>query len=145
VLVNGEPFWTYAERLNAHPRIKLQMFYSSAATMTVRRESNYLDSCWEKDGLANDWLLYLQACVGHSPSEGAGILAAVTTQAKDFKAVCIRRLAATVASIQQRGYFERNREWIEPTIRIYQDEVARFDPAVRLESMWHIYQLEKYR
>src|SRR4051794_41151440 len=39
VLVNGEPFWTYAGKLDAHPRIKLQMFYSPGATMTVRRES----------------------------------------------------------------------------------------------------------
>jgi hypothetical protein len=145
VLVNGEPFWTYARKLDAHPRIKLQMFYSSAATMTVRRESNYLDSCWEKDGLANDWLLYLRNCIDHSPAEGAGTLGMVTTEALRFKEVCRKRFTATVTSIRERGYFERNKAWLEPSIRIYEEEISGFAPAECLERMWLIYQLEKYR
>lgn len=64
VIVDGatgkaQSFWRWAENLRGvNPRIQKQLHYSSAATMTVWREANYLDSRWEQSALPDDWLVF---------------------------------------------------------------------------------------
>ena len=73
LLIEGRPFWTYARDkhvLDAHSRVLVQIDYSAAATVTVPRESNYIDSRWEESGLVKDWLGYLRICIENAKKLG---------------------------------------------------------------------------
>lgn len=144
LLVDGRSFWTYASEIDAHPRIRLQIGYAAAATMTVRRECNFLDSAWERAGLPDDWLVYLEACVRDTSGLGAGTLGTVTVLAQRFKEACVARLAATADALVETEYYRHNEAWLAASIETYEDVVGRYDPAPRLERMWQIYQLGPY-
>ncbi len=144
LLVNGKAFWSYADTLQVDPRIKLQMFYAPAATVTVSRASNYLDSCWEKMGLPDDWLTYLRKCVGETKGIAPGTLEIVTNHAGTFRHACEMRLEQTFEAIKTRDYYTRNEDEISNVYDIYQDVVAEYPPAARLQTLWSIYQLPRY-
>ncbi|HEY4188052.1 MAG TPA: hypothetical protein VGP07_23450 [Polyangia bacterium] len=145
LLINGKSFWRYADTLEAHPRVKFQMFYGSAATMTVWSESNYLDSRWEESELPARWLVYLDGSVRSTTGVGgAGVLGLVTQLAGQLKSDAEATLATTIARVKTRDYFRGHEERMTDIVDIYQETVARYDPRASLERMWNIYQLEKY-
>jgi hypothetical protein len=144
LLVNERSFWSYADEVKAHPRVKLQIFYSSAATMTVSRRSNYLDSCWEKMGLGEEWVDYLRACTLDYTATGDGSLGAIVRHAEQFKQVCQAGLARTIAAMEERETYQKNQAELDPIIQIYEEVVAEYQPAPRLQTWWRILHNEKY-
>jgi hypothetical protein len=143
LVVNGTPFWQLADGVTAHARVKVQLTYSSAATMTVPRESNYLDSRWEQAGLPDDWLAYLRACA-HTAGTGGGALGAIVALGRTFKQDCQHSLAQVIAEVRQRSYFKRHEDEMIAIFDIYTSAVGRYDPGPRLDRMWQIYQLPQY-
>ena len=138
-------FWQWAEDLRGvHPRIKLQLHYSSAATMTVWREANYLDSRWEQSELPSDWVAYLKDCVRSCVGTGGGTLGHVIVLANQFKRRCDATLAETIALVRQRAYFANHQQRLADIITVYEQVVAGYAPATRLEKMWHIYHSQTY-
>jgi hypothetical protein len=144
LLINGVSFWSYADKVSVHPRVRMQLFYSSAATMTVWSEANYLDSRWEQNGLPEAWLAYLTGCLRSTNGTGGGTLGMVVDLASRLKADCQGTLAATIALVKQRSYFERHEERMADVVAIYDETVKSYTPRSRVEGMWHIYQRDKY-
>ena len=150
LVLNGRPVWTYAredEILDTHARLKLQMNYSSAATMTVPRESNYIDSRWEETRLPDDWLAYLRVCLDNAGGLSSSVPVDRTIQgaALLFKEQCKATLAEAIDRILDSDYYEAHAEALESYFQIYKMKVDQYDPAARLANMWAIYQRPKYR
>jgi hypothetical protein len=148
LLLNGRSFWAYGELLDEHPRIKMQISYASAATMILPSEVNYVDSCWEKQGLPEAWLRYLDGVLdrlsGLDLSDGA-MPGAVSKLAETFQGTCRATLTTTIASIRESDVYRRLPDKLDSIMATYQETLSSYQPVRRLESMWHIYQLEKYR
>ena len=147
ILINDRPMWTYAEQLDAPSRIKLQVNYSSAATVTVPKEANHIDSTWERTSLPDDWLRYLNTCVDNAGALGKpGVLPAAIRQAAVlFKQRCGQTLGAAIERICASDYYDRHGPALEAYFPLYRTAVERFDPAARLEALWAIYQRPEYR
>ena len=149
LLLNGRPVWSYArdeDVLDTHARIKMQINYAAAATMTVPRESNYIDSRWEETRLPEDWLAYLRVCLDNSANLGTGPLDGnIRGAALIFKERCKSTLAETIDRILDGDYYEAHAEALESYFLLYKQRLDQYDPAARLASMWAIYQRPNYR
>ena len=143
--VNGRSFWEWAKEVDVHPRIKLQLFYSSAATMNVAKECNYLDSRWEQWGLPSDWQMYLENCAKAAHVSGAGTLGDIATHAENFKGICEGRLSDVIQRIRERSYYKGKEAALETIFESYETAVSGYDPTSRLQHLWQIYELPKYQ
>jgi len=150
LLLNGRPIWTYAREdavLDTSARVKLQINYSSAATVNVPRESNYIDSRWEESALPDRWLDYLRACLANATKLGASgpLDKNIHSAALQFKDRCKATLADTIDRIVDGDYYDAHAEALESYFAIYTQQVDQYDPSARLARMWAIYQLPQYR
>jgi hypothetical protein len=57
----------------------------------------------------------------------------------------VDQLAETSAAIRESEYFTRHQERVAPALDIYAEAVKAYQPEKRLERIWHVYQLAKYR
>jgi hypothetical protein len=148
--LNGRSLWEFVkdtDNLDIHPRIKLQFFYSSAATMTVPYESNYIDSRWEESQLVQLWLRYIDICVHNASGLGtsAPLDGKIQSAAINFKQACRSTLDATISRIHNLDYYLEHQDVLEKYFVIYDDAICRYDTVRRLADLWSIYQNEKYQ
>ena len=148
--LNGRSIWDYttkSEVSKAHPRIRMQFFYSPAATMTVPRESNYIDSRWEESAMPANWLAYLNICVSTLGGHGArgSLDTRIWSAALDFKQTCKTTLAETINRILNSDYYPAHEAILDNYFDLYEAAVERYDPGRGLEDLWMVYQLDKYR
>lgn len=149
LLLNGRPVWTYAhapELMGANARIKLQVDYAAAATVTVPREANYIDSRWEETSLVDRWLAYLTSCLtAVNGAPAAGLLpAGARAAAVAFKQDCHSTFAATMRRILDSDYYDAHAPALEAYFALYGDRINRYDPVARLDTLWRIYQRPPY-
>jgi hypothetical protein len=148
--LNGRSIWAYAREgdvIDANARVRLQIEYSAAATVTVPRLANHLDSQWEKNGLIEAWLAYLRVAVeSASGLGGTGPLnPALSSAATRFLGECEASLERTFSRIEASDVFLGNDDELNGIFDIYADKVEQYDPIRRLDLMWRIHARPAYR
>jgi hypothetical protein len=148
VLLNGTPIWRLAlnPSLNMHDRVRVQMSYAAAATVTVPREANYIDSRWEETLLPDHWVAYLRICLANATGLGApgSLDPRINAAAGDLKQRCRSTFVETMERIRNSPYYDDHAAKLEDYFSIYEDRIDHYDPEPRLKNMWAIYQREKY-
>jgi hypothetical protein len=148
--LNDRSIWAYVRdgnALDANARVALQIEYSSAATVTVPRLANHLDSQWEKNGLIEIWLDYVRRTLDNADGMGSGapVPMGLVTAAVLFLQRCADTLEVTIGRIETSDVFKANQDELNSIFDMYGDAVERYRPAARLESMWRIYARPAYR
>ena len=148
--LNGVSIWKYGQEdatLNVDPNIRMQIYYASAATVTVPAIANYVDSRWEESPLPALWIEYLQMCAEHGRRVGqpGSLPPKLRLAAVEFKTDCQTTLASTIARIEASPYYRDRRDELDNVFDIYEERLDRYPPVDRLETMWRIYQRPKYR
>ena len=148
--LNGRPIWTYVrdgDVLGANDRVALQIEYSAAATVTVPRLANHLDSQWEKNGLIEIWVAYVTDAAKNAGGLGTGgpVSPGLLTVAATFLQRCETTLERTIERIEASDVFKANQDELSGIFDLYADALEGYRPAARLETMWRIYARPAYR
>ena len=137
-------FWEFAKRLKLHESVKAQVKMSSAVTVNVSEDVNYVDSQWEKTSLADDWTEYLQKCIHAHRSRGAAVLGAAIRAAELFKKQCQVSFGQADARIRELPRIKAHRAQTIKVLQTYHDGIDAYEPSVHLTRWWHIYQVPEY-
>jgi hypothetical protein len=148
--LNGRSIWAYAREgdvVDAHARVQLQIDYSAAATVTVPRLANHLDSQWEKNGLIDDWVAYVRVAVDNADGLGGNgpVNNTLRQAAMTFLRQCATTLETAIQRIEASDVFRDNQDELNAIFDIYTDKVDRYDPGRRLDTLWRIYARPAYR
>jgi len=148
--LHGRSIWAYVrdgDVSGANDRVALQIEYSAAATVTVPRLANHLDSQWEKNGLIEIWVAYVSDAVKNAGGLGAGgpLNPGLLTVAATFKQRCSDTLEATVKRIEASDVFRANEDELRGIFDLYADAVEDYRPDARLDTLWRIYARLAYR
>jgi hypothetical protein len=147
--LNGRPIWQYATKdLKANARLTMQFYYSAAATMTVQREANYIDSAWERSPMPERWMAYVKTCAecaGEPISKRGALPSGVLAAGIAFKQMCQATLSDTFNKIKAGDYYPKHKDLLDRYFAIYKSAVDGYYPVSRLDDLWRIYQRDSYR
>jgi hypothetical protein len=148
--LNGRSIWAYVRDghvADANARLQLQIEYSAAATVTVPRLANHLDSQWEKNGLIEAWLGYVRLAVDKSAGLGQGgpLNPALRAAAVAFQDRCAATLETAIQKIEASAVFQANQDALDGIFDIYADKVQQYDPGRRLDALWRTYARPDFR
>jgi len=120
ILINGRSMWEYLEdpECNFHARLKKQIYLTSAATVIVEREANYVDSQWERNGLLDIFATYLYSCISVK-TDSENELELLLEAGKRLTEDCLETLGNTQTAIKERKAYLRKAEKLDKIFEAY--------------------------
>lgn len=145
ILINGCSMWEYADdqECNFHKRIKQQLFFQSASTVVVRRDANYIDSQWERNGLMDIFVGYVHDCIRVRIGE-EGEIKSLLEIGKDLMEGCASTLDATENIIKGRKTYQNKKSKLDEIFGEYRSVIKEFDCAYFIKKWVRIYRLPQY-
>jgi hypothetical protein len=144
VLINNQSMWSYLEDRNFHPRIKKLIYLTAAATVIVKKEVNYIDSQWEKNGLLDVFGDYLEKCltVEIDTDNESGLLA---NFGRDLLIGCGETFSKTEAVIKTHKVYAIKPIEISKIILDYKNVLNEFDHKYFIDTLLSNFKLPQYR
>jgi hypothetical protein len=146
VLINGCSTWEYINdpECNFHPRIKKQIYLTSASTVIVEKEINYIDSQWEKNGILEVFVNYLYDCI-KIKIDSKNELEPLFESGKKFLDGCKEALNKTKEVIKNHEIYKKKKEEIDKAFEKYNHVIETFNYSNTIETILSVYNLPQYK
>jgi len=146
ILINNRSMWAYLEDPECifHARLKKQIYLTSAATVIVEKEANYIDSQWEKHGLLDIFSSYLYKCI-EVKTDSENEFERLSEAGKQLTEDCQETLNNTKLIIKERKTYQRKIEKLDKIFDTYNITIKEFDYGYFINSILSIYRLPQYR
>jgi hypothetical protein len=146
VLINGYSTWEYINdpKCNFHPRIKKQIYLTSASTVIVKKEINYIDSQWEKNGLLGIFANYIYDCI-KIKIDSKNELELLFESGKKLVDGCKETLNKTKEVIANHEVYKKKKEDIDKAFEKYNHVIDDFDYSNAIANILSVYKLPRYK